>query len=321
MSATESYLHWLRARVGHELIPLTYSTAIVRNAQGDILLQYRSDFHSWGLPGGVLEPGESPASCAVRETLEETGLMIRPLRLAAVLSGPEHSVEYPNGDLSQQISAYLDCDVLGGALECSDPETSDVAFFAPTALPDMFPWYRLAIRSSIESSNTTYFDPPVFSAANAHPNPIWRHLRSRVGPDPLVLPGAMALIRDAEDRILMLRRTDTGKWWLPGGLLELGESLAATAVREVKEETGLEIEPFRLAGIFAGYQAQFASSDKLFPFSAWFDCRIVGGLLVPDHVEADRAEYFPMDNLPEIPAGLAERIHLVNTSPHQAVFV
>jgi ADP-ribose pyrophosphatase YjhB (NUDIX family) len=315
-----SYLDTLRARLGHELIPLSYSTAIVRDEEGRILFHHRSDFDVWGLPGGILEPGETAAGCAVRETREETGLEVRPLRLAAVLSAPEHTVSYPNGDQAQQISPYFECKVMGGKLRSQDRETTDLAFYAPGSLPKMFPWYQLAIRHALASSSV-YFDPPISAPPGAFPNPIWRHIRSHFGPDPLVLPGATALIRNERGSILMLRRIDTGKWWLPGGLLELGESLASTAIREVKEETGLDVEPVRVAGIFAGHKAQFPGPDQLFPLATWFDCRVRGGTITPDHEEADAVEFFPAERLPETPAGLEKRIQMVLDAPDRAVFV
>jgi ADP-ribose pyrophosphatase YjhB (NUDIX family) len=319
MPNPESYLAWLRSRIGHAFIPLSYSTAIVRDPGGRILLHRRSDFDVWGLPGGVLEPGESPSSCAIRETLEETGLRIRPTRLAAVLSSPEHSVRYPNGDQAQQVSPYLVCEVIGGQIHSYDSESSAVAFFDPDALPEVFPWYRLAIYQALHSEEV-YFDPPIDPPADKYPNPIWKAIREKTGPGPLVLPGATALIRDENGGILMMRRTDTGRWWLPGGLMELGESLASTAIREVREEVGLEVEPIRVAGIFAGHRAQFSGPDQLFPLSTWFDCKVRSGTCKPDQVEADRVEFFPPHRLPELPAGLPERIEKILASPLRAFF-
>ena len=68
-------------------------------------------------------------------------------------------------------------------------------------------------------------------------------LRSHVGPRKILLAYATALIRDDQGRVLFQQRADfKDAWWgLPGGLLELDESLPAGLAREVKEETGLDV--------------------------------------------------------------------------------
>ncbi|MGH8881342.1 MAG: NUDIX domain-containing protein, partial [Stackebrandtia sp.] len=64
------------------------------------------------------------------------------------------------------------------------------------------------------------------------------------------MTGAEALILDGEGRILLMRRSDTGSWAMPGGACEVGESSAATAVREVREELGVDIDIDGLAGVY-----------------------------------------------------------------------
>jgi ADP-ribose pyrophosphatase YjhB (NUDIX family) len=66
-------------------------------------------------------------------------------------------------------------------------------------------------------------------------------LRKVVGHRPLVLPGTHVYLLDDSDRLLLMRRTDTGGWGLPGGFMELGKTLEETARRETLEETGLAI--------------------------------------------------------------------------------
>jgi 8-oxo-dGTP diphosphatase len=317
MAESKSYIEWLRACIGHAPLPLAYSTAIVRDAAGRILLHQRSDFHRWGLPGGVIEPGESPADCAMRETLEETGVRVRTVRLVAVLSSPEHMVEYPNGDRAQPVSPYLECEAIGGRLLERAAESTAVAFFPPDQLPELFPWYARALQYL--SATEPFFEAPIHATPGQYPEPIWKSIRAKTGPAPLVLPGASALIHDERGRILMVRRTDNGRWWLPGGLMELGENLAATAIREVREEAGLDVEPVRLAGIFSGHRAQISGPDQLFPLSTWFECRTRGGICKPDHIEVEDTKFFSPDRLPEMPDGLADRLRQVLASPHRAI--
>ena len=77
------------------------------------------------------------------------------------------------------------------------------------------------------------------------------YLRERVGHITLLLPAAAAVVRDERDRVLLIRRGDGRGWSLPGGVMEPGECIADCAVRETQEETGLEVEPIRLVGIYS----------------------------------------------------------------------
>ncbi len=78
---TPDYVLQLRAGIGHELLWLPGVTAVIRRGE-EILLVQRSDNHRWTPVTGIIDPGEEPAVCAVREALEETGVEIRVDRLA-----------------------------------------------------------------------------------------------------------------------------------------------------------------------------------------------------------------------------------------------
>ncbi|MGW0433677.1 NUDIX domain-containing protein [Micromonospora sp. NPDC003197] len=76
-----------------------------------------------------------------------------------------------------------------------------------------------------------------------------------------LVPGGSALVTDEAGRILMQRRTDSGNWSLPGGIMEIGETLQQCVVREVKEETGLDIEITGLLGIYTDPNHVIAYND------------------------------------------------------------
>ena len=80
----------------------------------------------------------------------------------------------------------------------------------------------------------------------------FEELRPLVGHRPLLMVGAAILIVDSDNRLLLLKRSDNGCWGLPGGAVEPGEIVETAARREVREETGLEIDAMSLFGVFSG---------------------------------------------------------------------
>jgi ADP-ribose pyrophosphatase YjhB (NUDIX family) len=127
-------------------------------------------------------------------------------------------------------------------------------------------------------------------------------LRECVGHSPLLAPSAAACIRDEEGRVLLLRRSDgENLWGFPGGAIELGERAAEAVVREVREETRLEVEPVALIGVYSSpeYAFTYPNGDQVQPVTVFFECRVVGGELRPDMREIMEARYFgPKDEWP-----------------------
>ncbi len=127
-------------------------------------------------------------------------------------------------------------------------------------------------------------------------------LRRCVGHDTLLQPAVAACIRDARGRILLVKRNEvTGLWGFPGGAVEPGESVAETVVREVREETGLEIKPMGLVGIYSdpAYGFAYPNGDRVQPVIVFLECQVVGGELHPDGEESLEMQYFgPDDDLP-----------------------
>ncbi|MFJ9780650.1 NUDIX hydrolase [Amycolatopsis sp. NPDC101161] len=90
-----------------------------------------------------------------------------------------------------------------------------------------------------------------------------------------------AFIQDDEGRILMIRRTDNDLYSIPGGQLELGETLAEAAVREVREETGIECEVTKVIGLYSDPKHVIAYDDGEVrqEFSICFRARPLSGTL------------------------------------------
>jgi 8-oxo-dGTP pyrophosphatase MutT (NUDIX family) len=129
------WLHELRQQVGHSLLLLPSVAALVRDAEGRLLLQRRADSGLWELPGGYIDPGEPPARAVVREVYEETGLVVRPRRLVALLGGgPEFRMLYPNGDLVEFTVALFTGEMVRGQLAPRDGEASEARFLGEAEL-------------------------------------------------------------------------------------------------------------------------------------------------------------------------------------------
>jgi ADP-ribose pyrophosphatase YjhB (NUDIX family) len=101
--------------------------------------------------------------------------------------------------------------------------------------------------------------------------------------------GSSAVVVDDEGRILLQRRSDSGNWALPGGAMDIGETLAQSAIREVKEETGFDVRIERIVGIYSDPAHVFAYSDGEVrqEFSICLACTIVGGSLAVSHESTD----------------------------------
>ena len=104
----------------------------------------------------------------------------------------------------------------------------------------------------------------------------------RKGKEGELRPGASALIFDeARERVLMTQREDNSRWCLPGGGMDPGESAAETCVREVLEETGLEVRVTKLVGIYTtpDLLIEFPDGNKIQPVAFSFEAEITGGEL------------------------------------------
>ena len=154
------YVRELRGLIGTRLLLLPAVAALVRDEEGRILLQRRSDDGCWNLPAGAVDPGESPADAVVREVREETGLEVRPVRVAGVFGGRGDGlhVRYANGDEVEFTAIVFECAVVGGALQADGDETAELGWFHPGERPPLTVEYPL---EAMLAGGPAVFPPPV----------------------------------------------------------------------------------------------------------------------------------------------------------------
>jgi len=115
-----------------------------------------------------------------------------------------------------------------------------------------------------------------------------------VCPTPRV--GVGAVIFDRQDRILLIRRADTGRWFVPVGWADIGYTPAEVAAKEALEETGLVVRPVKLIGVYDSIRHH--SPRRLHFYRLLFYCRLVGGELKPDPREVLEIGFFAQSEVP-----------------------
>jgi ADP-ribose pyrophosphatase YjhB (NUDIX family) len=125
-------------------------------------------------------------------------------------------------------------------------------------------------------------------------------IRQHVGHQKILMVYASACIRDDAGRLLWQRRADFGWWGLPGGVLELDESLPDCVVREVHEETGLRVKPTRLVGVYSSpdFDVTYPNGDQVQQVTACFECRVDGRQGTMDGNETLEVAWFDLDHTP-----------------------
>lgn len=129
------YIENLRKLIGHEPVIFVRPSVVVINELQEILLVQYQD-KTWGIPGGLMELGESVEECAQRELKEEIGIEVKNLKLVDVVSGKHTYAKLKNGDEYYNVLIGYICTEYEGELKPDGVEVIDAKFFKATALPE-----------------------------------------------------------------------------------------------------------------------------------------------------------------------------------------
>jgi ADP-ribose pyrophosphatase YjhB (NUDIX family) len=126
-----------------------------------------------------------------------------------------------------------------------------------------------------------------------------------------IVVACTVFVADDQDRVLLIRRTDNDLWALPGGAQDIGEYIAETAVRETREEAGVEIEVTGLIGIYTNpnHLVEYSDGEVRQQFSICFRARYVSGSPTASS-ESSEVRWVTRDQLDELPIHLSMRLRI-----------
>ena len=135
------------------------------------------------------------------------------------------------------------------------------------------------------------------------------NLRKHIGHDALIGIGATTLVFNDKKELLLNLRTDTNTWGIPGGAMELYETIEETAIRELKEETGIIADRLELVTVLSGndFYFEYPNGDKMCNVIVLFKVLDYNGTLNVSDGESKALKFFSLTNLPALESR-AERI-------------
>ncbi|MGW5050485.1 NUDIX hydrolase [Actinokineospora sp. NPDC004072] len=152
----KDYLNDPRAPKANSII--VAASSFVEDDHGRILMIRRTDNDLYTIPGGALTPGETVTQCAIRETLEETGVKISIVGLVGIFSNPAHVIEYSDGEIRQEFSICFRAVGTPGT-ERTSSESKEVTWVANHQVPALkiHPSTMLRIRCATARGTTPFY--------------------------------------------------------------------------------------------------------------------------------------------------------------------
>lgn len=134
-------------------------------------------------------------------------------------------------------------------------------------------------------------------------------MRQRVGHDLLLLPSVAVLPIDEVGRVLLVRQIDSGHWATIGGMVEVDESPEDAAVREAREEAGVEVELVRLLTAMGGpeFRGHYPNGDEVAYVSMVYEARVTTGEPLHDGDETSEVGWFHPSQIPSLDVGPLNR--------------
>lgn len=128
-----------------------------------------------------------------------------------------------------------------------------------------------------------------------------KEMRKYVGHAPLMMCACGCLIFNEKGQVLLQRRSDDGLWGNPGGSMDLGETIYDTIIREIKEETNLDIlkDDLKIFNIYSGEDQHhiYPNKDEVYIVNIMFETNTYKGTIESDF-ESEELKFFDIDNLP-----------------------
>ena len=117
-----------------------------------------------------------------------------------------------------------------------------------------------------------------------------------------IVPSVTVAVRDGAGRILLVHKIDNDYWALPGGAVDLGESVVDAALREIAEETGVTIELAGLVGIYTdpGHVMAYDDGEVRQQFSICFHARLIAGVARQDDTEIQAVQWVDPSDVPSL---------------------
>ena len=139
-------------------------------------------------------------------------------------------------------------------------------------------------------------------------------LRKHVGHEPLIGLGATTLVFNDKNELLLNLRSDTNTWGIPGGSMELYETIEETAIRELKEETGITAEKLELVTVLSGkdYYFEYPNGDKMCTVIVLFKVLDYSGRINVSDNESKQLKFFKLDALPNMESRAKSIIDKIN---------
>lgn len=134
-----------------------------------------------------------------------------------------------------------------------------------------------------------------------------------------IVPATSAIVLNEAGEILLQQRRDNDLWALPGGTMEPGESIAQCVIREVKEETGLDVKPEYLVGVYSNpaHIVAYSDGEVRQQFSICFFCSLIGGEITTSD-ESFKVGFFSLQEVEQLKMHRSIRLRIQHFQEHRA---